>query len=132
MEEYLVKYEKWLNNPCFDENTKKELEAIKGNDKEIEDRFYKDLEFGTAGLRGVIGAGTNRMNKYTVGKATQGLANFILKEGTGDKGFGRINGKTGRTAAEGAPGGRKERETSGRGRKNQRGRREIRKKLGGY
>ena len=86
MEEYLVKYEKWLNDPCFDENTKKELEEIKGNDKEIEDRFYKDLEFGTAGLRGVIGAGTNRMNKYTVGKATQGLANFILKEGTKDKG----------------------------------------------
>ena len=86
MEEYLVKYEKWLNDPCFDENTKKELEEIKGNDKEIEDRFYKDLEFGTAGLRGVIGAGTNRMNKYTVGKATQGLANFILKEGTQNKG----------------------------------------------
>lgn len=86
MEEYLVKYEKWLNDPCFDEATKKELEAIKGNNKEIEDRFYKDLEFGTAGLRGVIGAGTNRMNKYTVGKATQGLANFILKEGTQNKG----------------------------------------------
>ena len=86
MEEYLVKYEKWLNDPCFDSNTKKELEAIKGNDKEIEDRFYKELEFGTAGLRGVIGAGTNRMNKYTVGKATQGLANFIIKEGTGNKG----------------------------------------------
>ena len=86
MEEYLIKYEKWLNDPCFDEDTKKELEKIKGNVKEIEDRFYKDLEFGTAGLRGVIGAGTNRMNKYTVGKATQGLANFILKEGTQNKG----------------------------------------------
>ena len=86
MEEYLVKYEKWLNDPCFDKDTKKELEEIKENEKEIEDRFYKDLEFGTAGLRGVIGAGTNRMNKYTVGKATQGLANFILKEGTKDKG----------------------------------------------
>ena len=86
MEEYLVKYEKWLNDPCFDENTKKELKEIKENEKEIEDRFYKDLEFGTAGLRGVIGAGTNRMNKYTVGKATQGLANFILKESTQDKG----------------------------------------------
>ena len=86
MEEYLVKYEKWLNDPCFDKDTKKELEEIKENEKEIEDRFYKDLEFGTAGLRGVIGAGTNRMNKYTVGKATQGLANFILKEGTQDKG----------------------------------------------
>ena len=86
MEEYLIKYEKWLNDPCFDEDTKRELEKIKGNVKEIEDRFYKDLEFGTAGLRGVIGAGTNRMNKYTVGKATQGLANFILKEGTQNKG----------------------------------------------
>ena len=86
MEEYLVKYEKWLNDPCFDKDTKKELEEIKENEKEIEDRFYKDLEFGTAGLRGVIGAGTNRMNKYTVGKATQGLANFILKEGTQNKG----------------------------------------------
>ena len=86
MEEYLVKYEKWLNDPCFDKDTKKELKEIKENEKEIEDRFYKDLEFGTAGLRGVIGAGTNRMNKYTVGKATQGLANFILKEGTQDKG----------------------------------------------
>ena len=86
MEEYLVKYEKWLNDPCFDKDTKKELEEIKENEKEIENRFYKDLEFGTAGLRGVIGAGTNRMNKYTVGKATQGLANFILKEGTKDKG----------------------------------------------
>ena len=80
MEEYINKYEKWLNDPCFDEDTKKELEEIKGNDKEIEDRFYKDLEFGTAGLRGVIGAGTNRMNKYTVGKATQGLANYILEQ----------------------------------------------------
>ena len=86
MEEYLVKYEKWLNDPCFDKDTKKELKEIKENEKEIEDRFYKDLEFGTAGLRGVIGAGTNRMNKYTVGKATQGLANFILKESTQDKG----------------------------------------------
>ena len=86
MEEYLVKYEKWLNDPCFNKDTKKELKEIKENEKEIEDRFYKDLEFGTAGLRGVIGAGTNRMNKYTVGKATQGLANFILKEGTQDKG----------------------------------------------
>ena len=86
MVEYIKKYEEWLNNPCFDEKTKEELEAIKGNDKEIEDRFYKDLEFGTAGLRGVVGAGSNRMNKYTVGKATQGLANFINKCGTQDKG----------------------------------------------
>ena len=86
MEEYKKKYEEWLNNPCFDEETKKELESIKDNEKEIEDRFYKELEFGTAGLRGVIGAGLNRMNKYTVGRATQGLANFILKEGTQEKG----------------------------------------------
>ena len=82
----MEKYQEWLSNPVFDENTKKELESIKGNEKEIEDRFYKDLEFGTAGLRGVIGAGSNRMNKYTVGKATQGLASFILKMGTQDKG----------------------------------------------
>lgn len=65
---------------------KKELLAIKDDEKEIEDRFYKGLEFGTAGLRGIIGAGTNRMNKYTVGKATQGLANYILEQGTQNKG----------------------------------------------
>ena len=86
MEEYLKRYEEWLNNPVFDENTRKELESIKGNEKEIEDRFYQELEFGTAGLRGIIGSGTNRMNKYTVGKATQGLANYIVKRGTQDKG----------------------------------------------
>lgn len=79
--EYLKKYEEWLNNPFFDEETKNELESIKGNEKEIKDRFYKDLEFGTAGLRGIVGIGTNRMNKYTVGKATQGLANYIIKKG---------------------------------------------------
>ncbi len=78
--DYLEKYEVWCNNPVFDENTRKELIALKGNDKEIKERFYQDLEFGTAGLRGIIGAGTNRMNIYTVGKATQGLANFIIKE----------------------------------------------------
>ena len=73
----------------FEENweeTKKELLEIKGNEEEIKDRFYKELEFGTAGLRGVIGMGTNRMNKYTVGKATQGLANYIIEQGTQDKG----------------------------------------------
>lgn len=86
MDNYMEKYQEWLSNPVFDENTKKELESIKENEKEIEDRFYKDLEFGTAGLRGIIGAGSNRMNKYTVGKATQGLASFILKMGTQDKG----------------------------------------------
>lgn len=75
---YKELYKEWLENPYFDEQTKKELEAIKDNEKEIEDRFYTDLEFGTAGLRGVIGAGTNRMNIYTVRKATQGLANYII------------------------------------------------------
>ena len=68
-------YNDWLSNPYFDDDTKAELEAIKSDEKEVEDRFYKELEFGTAGLRGVIGAGTNRMNIYTVRKATQGLAN---------------------------------------------------------
>ncbi len=77
--DYKEKYEQWCNNPLFDEATKKELLSISGNEAEIQDRFYKDLEFGTAGLRGIIGAGTNRMNIYTVGKATQGLANFIIK-----------------------------------------------------
>ena len=84
--EYLKEYQKWLESSDFDEETKKELEEIKNDEKEIEDRFYKELEFGTAGLRGIIGAGTNRMNKYTVGKATQGLANYILEQGTQDKG----------------------------------------------
>ena len=83
---YLEEYKKWCESPEFDEETKKELQAIKDDEKEIEDRFYKELEFGTAGLRGIIGAGTNRMNKYTVGKATQGLANYILKQGTQYKG----------------------------------------------
>ena len=86
MKNYLEEYKKWCESPDFDEETKKELSEIKDNEKEIEDRFYKELEFGTAGLRGVIGAGTNRMNKYTVGKATQGLANYIKEQGTQDKG----------------------------------------------
>lgn len=77
--DYMEKYRLWLASDAFDEETKKELQAIDGDDKEIKERFYKDLEFGTGGLRGIIGAGTNRMNKYTVGKATQGLANYILK-----------------------------------------------------
>lgn len=83
---YLEEYKKWCESSDFDNDTKKELLEIKGDKKEIEDRFYKELEFGTAGLRGIIGAGTNRMNKYTVGKATQGLANYILEQGTQDKG----------------------------------------------
>ena len=83
---YQEKYESWCNNPYFSEETRAELKSIEGNEKEIEDRFYKDLEFGTGGLRGVIGNGTNRMNIYTVRKATQGLANFIIKEGAQDRG----------------------------------------------
>lgn len=75
--EYRENYEAWLNNPYFDEATRAELQSIAADEKEIEERFYMDLEFGTAGLRGVIGAGTNRMNIYTVRKATQGLANYI-------------------------------------------------------
>lgn len=79
-------YNKWLNNPYFDQETKKELQEIKNDEKEIKERFYMDLEFGTAGLRGVIGAGINRMNIYTVRKATQGLANYISKAGKSSKG----------------------------------------------
>lgn len=86
MEEYIQKYNKWLADPVIDEKSKKELKAIEGNEEEIKERFYKDLEFGTAGLRGIIGVGTNRMNKYTVTKATQGLANYIIKKGGQDKG----------------------------------------------
>ncbi|MCI8961796.1 MAG: phospho-sugar mutase [Clostridia bacterium] len=84
--DYRERYEEWLNNPNFGEEVKKELESIKNDEKEIEDRFYKDLEFGTAGLRGVIGYGTNRMNKYTVGKATLGLAEYIIKNNGQDRG----------------------------------------------
>ncbi len=84
--DYRETYEAWLANPYFDEETKRELRSIEGDDKEIKERFYADLEFGTAGLRGVIGAGTNRMNIYTVRKATQGLANYILKQNGQDKG----------------------------------------------
>lgn len=83
---YLDSYKQWLEDPYFDQETKNELLAIKDDEKEIEDRFYKELEFGTGGLRGVIGAGTNRMNLYTVRKATQGLANYILKQGGMEKG----------------------------------------------
>ncbi len=83
---YKEQYDFWLNSDIFDQETKAELQAIAGDEKEIEDRFYKDLEFGTGGLRGVIGAGTNRMNLYTVRKATQGLANYILKQGGKEKG----------------------------------------------
>ena len=78
--DYRDRYDEWLSNPYFDADTKAELESIKEDDKEIKERFYTDLEFGTAGLRGIIGAGTNRMNIYTVRKATQGLANYIIKK----------------------------------------------------
>ena len=84
--DFLEKYNYWLTSETFDEKTHQELAEIKDDENEIKERFYKDLEFGTAGLRGVIGAGTNRMNKYTVTKATQGLANYILKTGKQDKG----------------------------------------------
>ena len=82
----MSKFQFWLDNDYFDEKPKEELLAIRNNAAEIEDRFYKDLEFGTGGLRGVIGAGTNRMNVYTVRKATQGLANYIKQKGGEDKG----------------------------------------------
>ncbi|MCR5784127.1 MAG: phospho-sugar mutase [Eubacterium sp.] len=79
-------YNSWLTNPYFDEATKEELKKIGNDENEITERFYKDLEFGTAGLRGIIGAGTNRMNVYTVRKATQGLANYILKQNGQNRG----------------------------------------------
>lgn len=84
--DYKKTYEDWCNNAYFDEATRAELLKIAGDEAEIKDRFYRELEFGTAGLRGVIGAGTNRMNFYTVSKATQGLANFIIDEGGESKG----------------------------------------------
>lgn len=84
--DYKKQFEFWLQDSYFDEDTKNELKAIADDEKEVEDRFYKELEFGTGGLRGVIGAGTNRMNIYTVRKTTQGLANYIIKQGGKDKG----------------------------------------------
>lgn len=75
---------RWLQDPSVDENTKEELKALAGEPKELEERFYRDLEFGTGGLRGVIGAGSNRMNRYTVGRATQGFADYILGQHTGE------------------------------------------------
>ena len=84
--DYKKLYQEWLEKPCFDEETKKELRSIADDENEIKERFYTELEFGTAGLRGVIGAGLNRMNIYTVRKATQGLANYILKVGGKEKG----------------------------------------------
>ncbi len=84
--DYMETYRFWCSNPYFDEGTRAELKAIENDENEIRERFYRDLEFGTGGLRGIIGAGTNRMNLYTVRKATQGLANFIIKEGGQDRG----------------------------------------------
>ena len=86
MSEAQKQLEYWLNDPYFDDATKQELMAVRNDEKEVEERFYKELEFGTGGLRGIIGAGTNRMNTYTVRKATQGLANYILKNGDPSKG----------------------------------------------
>ncbi|MBR4759264.1 MAG: phospho-sugar mutase, partial [Lachnospiraceae bacterium] len=86
VQDYMESYRFWRTDPYFDEETKAELASIAGDEKEIEDRFYRDLEFGTGGLRGVIGAGTNRMNVYTVRKATQGLANYIIQNGMQERG----------------------------------------------
>lgn len=86
MKDYMKIYQEWLANPYFDNKTKEELRAIANDENEIKERFYMDLEFGTAGLRGIIGAGINRMNIYTVRRATQGLANYIIKQGGADKG----------------------------------------------
>ena len=83
--DYKEIYESWLANPYFDEGTKAELLSIKADDKEIKERFYKDLEFGTGGLRGIMGAGANRMNKYTVGKATKGLCEYLKNEFAGER-----------------------------------------------
>ena len=86
MKDYMKIYKEWLANPYFDEATKAELKAIESDENEIKERFYMDLEFGTAGLRGIIGAGINRMNIYVVRRATQGLANYIIKQGGAAKG----------------------------------------------
>lgn len=80
--DYLKRYKMWLESPVIDEETRRELLDISTNEAELQDRFYKDLEFGTGGLRGIIGAGSNRMNRFTVGKSTQGLANYIIKQGS--------------------------------------------------
>lgn len=84
--EYLKKYKQWIRSEYFDKETRQELLNLEGNDEEIKDRFYKDLDFGTAGLRGILGAGSNRINIYTVRKATQGIANYIIKQGGQDRG----------------------------------------------
>ena len=78
---YIEKYQEWLNHKNLDADLRKQLEEIKGNDSEIKDRFYKELEFGTAGLRGKLGAGTNRMNRLVIARATRALAEVIIEEG---------------------------------------------------
>ena len=83
---YREQYQEWLTNPYFDDKTKAELQEIANDENEIKERFYKELEFGTAGLRGIIGAGLNRLNIYTVRKATQGLANYIIRQEMKEKG----------------------------------------------
>ena len=88
--DYKKIYEEWLANPYFDDATKAELLSIKDDENEIKERFYMDLEFGTAGLRGIIGAGINRMNIYVVRRATQGLANYIIKQGGAERRCDRI------------------------------------------
>ena len=84
--DFMERYQRWLSDPCIDEETKGELRLIAEDELEIKERFFRELEFGTGGLRGIIGSGSNRMNFYTVGKATQGLANYIKKQGTQAKG----------------------------------------------
>ena len=84
--DYKESYNYWVSDAYFDEETKAELKSIANDENEIKERFYKNLAFGTGGLRGILGAGTNRMNIYTVRKATQGLANYIIKQGTQDMG----------------------------------------------
>ena len=88
MKDYMKIYEEWLSNPYFDEKTKEELRAIAGNENEIKERFYMDLEFGTAGLRGIIGAGINRMNIYVVRRATQGPCQLYHQAGRSGQGSG--------------------------------------------
>ena len=92
MTDYKKTFERWLSSEVINEETRNELEAIKGNDKEIEERFYRELEFGTAGMRGVLGAGTNRMNIYNVRRATMGVAMHITALGDNAKNAGVLIG----------------------------------------
>ena len=78
---YKETYNRWLTNPVVDDDTKAELKSLEGNEKEIEERFYRDLEFGTAGMRGILGAGTNRINVYNVRQASQGVAKYVNSRG---------------------------------------------------